>query len=137
MRDLLVATVRGYIGTPFHHQGRLPGVGLDCAGVGVCGLQDCQYPVQDQSGYGRIPTKGMLQQAILNHCDLIPLSDVLPGDFLLFAFRDEPQHIAVVSNITPMRIVHSYSEVGQVVENDLDELWQQRLRGCYRLKELE
>ena len=32
----LIEVARGYVGTPFHHAGRLPGVGLDCIGVPVC-----------------------------------------------------------------------------------------------------
>ena len=31
-----VRVARTYIDTPFQHMGRLPGVGLDCAGVLVC-----------------------------------------------------------------------------------------------------
>ncbi len=42
-REDFVRVARSYIGTPFHHQGRLPGVGLDCAGVIVCALAECGY----------------------------------------------------------------------------------------------
>lgn len=134
MRDAFIAAARSYLGTPFHHQGRLPGVGMDCAGVVVCALQSCGYAVVDHQGYGRIPSMGIFQQAVLEHCETIPQSEVLPGDLMLFAFRDEPQHIAIVSNLDPVMIIHAYSDVGRVVENGLDATWQGRLRGCYRLR---
>ncbi|QDU67719.1 NlpC/P60 family protein [Engelhardtia mirabilis] len=39
----------GYIGTPFHHQGRVPGVGLDCAGIALAAYaaQGVELPTID------------------------------------------------------------------------------------------
>ncbi len=31
--DAAIAAARTCLGTPFHHQGRAPGVGLDCIGL--------------------------------------------------------------------------------------------------------
>lgn len=132
-----IAVARSYIGTPFHHQGRLPGVGLDCAGVTVCALQQCAYSVNDVQGYGRIPSQGLFKQAILAHCSQIAASDILPGDLLLFAFRSDEQHLAIISQLDPVMLVHAYSDVGKVVENEMDAVWQGRLRGCYRLRGIE
>lgn len=129
-----IRVAKSYLGTQFIHQGRLPGVGLDCAGVVVCALRECDYEVHDKSGYGRIPTGGEFQAAVWLHCDQIKLAEVKPGDLMMFAFRQEPQHIAIVSQVEPILLIHSWSDVGRVVENGLDNIWQSRLRGCYRLK---
>lgn len=131
-RAEFISAARRYIGTPFQHQARLPGVGLDCAGVVVCALQECGYAVNDRQGYGRIPSQGIFTHAIVEHCDTIQQSDVLPGDLMMFAFRDEPQHIAVVAENN--MLIHAYQDVGRVVENSLDATWQSRLCGCYRLR---
>lgn len=125
---------RSYIGTPFHHQGRLPGVGLDCAGVVVCALVASGVTVQDVKGYGRVPTGGIFAAAVGAQCDKIELSDAQVGDFIMFAFRDEPQHIAMISGIDPIMLIHAYQDVGRVVENALDDTWKARMRGVYRLK---
>ena len=136
-RTTFVSTARSYLGTPFHHQGRVPGAGLDCAGVVVCALQEVGYSVQDRANYGRIPAGGEFTAAVLQHCDQITIDDVTVGDLMMFAFRTEPQHIAIVSSTEPLRLIHSWNEVGKVVENDMDKTWQLRLRGCYRLRGLE
>jgi cell wall-associated NlpC family hydrolase len=131
MRDRFVAAAKSYIGTPFHHQGRLPGVGLDCAGVVVCAAAACAMDIRDVRGYGRVPAGGMLEQAVLDHCDLVPLHGIRSGDIMLFCFLREPQHLAVFDN---GMLIHAYSSVGKVVENSFDDVWHARLRGCYRLK---
>ena len=136
-RSDFTAVARTFLGTPFHHQGRLPGVGLDCVGVVVCALKQLDWPVEDQSGYGRIPLQGRLISAIENHCDTISQEDIQPGDLMMFAFRSEPQHIAIVSATDPIMLIHAYQDVHRVVENDLDATWQSRLRGCYRLRGIE
>lgn len=130
----VVNAARSYLGTPFRHQGRLPGVGLDCAGTIVCALNHCGIAVRDVIGYGRIPSQGLFTKMVEEHCNRIKLEDVQVGDFMMFSFRDEPQHIAIVSNMEPMMIIHSYSGVGRVVENSVDYAWLKRLSGCYRLK---
>lgn len=132
-----MTTARTFLGTPFRHQGRLPGAGLDCVGVVVCALKQLGYHVEDQSGYGRIPLRGRLIAAIENHCDAISQEDIQPGDLMMFAFRSEPQHIAIVSAINPIMLIHAYQDVHRVVENGLDVTWQSRLRGCYRLRGIE
>lgn len=130
-REDFVAAARGYIGTPFHHQGRVPGVGLDCAGVIVCAAKACGYDVADIAGYGRIPSNGMLEQAVLCHCDQIAIEHVQTGDILLFKFRHEPQHLAIFDNGL---LIHAYSSIGKVIENGFDAAWRAKLVGCYRLK---
>jgi len=134
IRDEFVAMARSYVGTPFHHQGRLPEVGLDCAGVVVCAARACGYDVQDVQGYGRIPANGLLEQAVLSHCDQVPIADARNGDIMLFAFRNEPQHLAIYAD---GMIIHAYMQVNKVVENSLDDVWRSRLRGCYRLRGMD
>ena len=129
-----VEIARSYIGTPFKHQGRLPGVGLDCAGVVVCALREAGHPVADSATYGRVPANGVFVKAVESHCRRIAIAEIQHGDFMMFAFRGEPQHIAIYTG--DATIIHAYQSVGKVVEHDFDGIWRDRLRGCYRLKEL-
>jgi len=126
-----VAAARAMLGTPFKHQGRLPGVGLDCAGLVVCALREAGIEVRDVKGYARIPSKGLFVAMVREHCDEIAFSDLAAGDLCLFRFRSEPQHLAIYD---AGRILHSHSAVGRAVEHDLDVTWRGRLTGCYRLK---
>ena len=125
------------LGTPFRHQGRMPGIGLDCAGVVVCAANACGYKVADVQGYSRVPARGQFTTALLAHCDAIALDEALPGDLLMFAFQSEPQHIAILTGTAPLTLLHSYMQVGKVVEHDMDAGWRARLRGCYRLRGIE
>lgn len=132
-----IASVRSTIGTPFQHQGRVPGVGLDCVGVIVFALTENGYLVNDVSGYSRIPGGALLEAAILVHCSKISLHDVAVGDIMLFHFGHEPQHTAVVSSLVPLTIIHAYSDIRRVVENGFDALWKSRLVACYRINGIE
>lgn len=129
-----VEKARTYIGTPFKHQGRLPGIGLDCAGTVVCALRESGVEVTDVPAYGRIPANGLFLKMVADRCDKVQLENVQVGDFCMFAFSNDPQHIAIVSSLEPLMLIHAYSEVGKVVENSMDYAWLKRLRGCYRLK---
>ena len=42
----IIAIARACLGTPFRHQGRIPGVALDCAGlvVAVAAAPRCRLP---------------------------------------------------------------------------------------------
>ena len=129
-----VDIARSYIGTPFKHQGRLPGVGLDCAGVVVCALREAGYPVADAAAYGRIPNHGMFVKVVEMNYNRVTIAEIQHGDAMIFAFRNEPQHIAIYTGNETL--IHAYQEVKKVVEHDFDGIWLDRLRGCYRLKEV-
>jgi cell wall-associated NlpC family hydrolase len=136
-RNEFIDTAREFLGTPFHHQGRLPGVGLDCAGLVVCAARANGYEVADVQGYASTPSQGLFMKALLEHCNPIAQADVLPGDLMMFAFKSEPQHIAIVSGINPVMMLHAYAAVRGVVEHHLDTTWQNRLCACYRLRGIE
>lgn len=55
MRPDIAKAAESFIGTPFRHQGRKPGAGLDCVGVWVCALQACGVEVEDVTTYRRLP----------------------------------------------------------------------------------
>lgn len=136
-REAIVAAARAMLGTPFHHQGRVPGVGVDCAGLVVCALQQSGLDVSDRAGYGRIPAQGLFSQTVAEQCDAIDLADVQPGDLLSFAFRSDPQHIAIVVSIDPIMMIHAVQTNKRVVENGLDATWRERLRGAWRVRGID
>ena len=133
-REDFVSNARSMIGTPFHHQGRVPGVGLDCAGLVICAASELD--LGDKAGYGRIPSQGLFSQAVADQCDPVSLDVAVPGDIIMFAFRTEPQHVAIISSINPVMIIHAFKDAGRVVENSLDATWLGRLRGVWRIRGL-
>ena len=103
---------RACLETPFVHQGRVLGVGMDCAGVVAHAVSAAGLPVNDVFGYTRAPMGGLLKQTLDSHSFVrrIPVSETpVAGDILLMHFGNEPQHLAIAGETT---IVHAYQNVG-------------------------
>lgn len=134
--DEVVSAARECLGTPFRHQGRMVGLGLDCAGVVAHVCRVLALPIYDQTDYGPVPNAGQLQTALdaqpsLQRID--PIDQLLLADILLMRFTSEPQHIAIC---TGDAIIHAYESAGCVVEHVLSDVWQRRIFAVYRLIEI-
>ena len=136
----IVTQARSWLGTPFKHQARLKHVGCDCIGliVGVVGELDLtsingtKLIDYDAHGYSRLPDGQLLQQG-LEAC-LQPSDNMQAGDVVMMKFRDEPQHVGIVSDYgDEFGLIHCYAEAGKVVEHHLDELWSSRVLKSYRI----
>ena len=137
-REDFVLAAREYVGTPFHLQGRVKGVGVDCGGLFVLAARDCGYTVQDVQGYTAVLPKGLLWRTISPFCVKITADEVQAGDIGVFCFSSEPQHIAIVSGILPdVSLIHAHMSVGVVCETHMGAAWRRRLYGFYQLKGIE
>lgn len=133
-RAEILVEAREWIGTPFHHQGRIKGVGVDCVGLiyGVgqkFGLIDSDY-----TEYGREPHKNTLEREAVLRVDWLGDIEPQPADILLMRFLREPQHVAI---FTGRNIIHAYSGIGKVVEHILDDKWRKRVVGVYGFRGVE
>jgi len=131
--ELIVSAARACLGTPFRHQGRIVGVGLDCAGVVVEVAKAIGSNPIDVSGYGRVPVNGQLESVLDTQTDLERVLDISTrraGDILLLRFSGEPQHLAVLTDNNT--IVHSYEAVGKCCEHRLSSVWAARIVRVYR-----
>lgn len=123
----IIAEARTWLGTPFHHQGRVKGAGVDCIGlvIGVqhaLGLSDYDY-----GNYGRIPNPVVMGREL--RANMLPVPAVEPGTVLWFAFSAAPMHLGIV---TDTGLIHAYARAGRVVETGLDPQWVDRCRGVFR-----
>lgn len=131
----IIAAARACLGTPFRHQGRLPGIGLDCAGVAVEVARALGCAPLDVSGYGRTPAAGQLEAALEAQPDLERILDRearQPGDILLLRFTDEPQHLAILTDEGTM--IHSFEAVGICCEHTITRGWAARIVRVYRFR---
>ena len=149
-RDDFVAECRTYLGTPYRHQGRLKGVGVDCAGVlegAVLALglasEDARRAMQRlRTNYDRSPD-GTLERLLSTYMD--PISPMLrePGDVALMAWGIIPQHVAIFTE--PNRVIHAFNRVGglgkapngKVVEVSYSRSLQRITRTIYRFRGLD
>jgi cell wall-associated NlpC family hydrolase len=134
-REKIIETARGFLNTPFKHQGRNE-AGIDCAGLIINVGQALGYIHEDYryENYGRIPHKGKLEQNVDANLEKIELSDIQPGDIFLMTFNRYPQHLALVTSLSPLQIIHSYSGAGAVVEHICDGEWKDRVVAAYSYK---
>jgi NlpC/P60 family putative phage cell wall peptidase len=125
----MIASARACIGTPFHHQGRAIGIGLDCIGLIVVALTAAGFSVRDRSDYGRRPDGKSLIAAMNDH-GAAQVDDIQAGDVLVFRYDKQPQHVALASS--PETMIHSFAPAGKVVETSIGDYWKRRLTGIYR-----
>lgn len=124
----LVGAARRYVGTPFRHQGRST-AGLDCVGLLVRVAWDCGLTVRDRDGYGREPHRGLLRAGLQEN--LIPVTDMQPGDVLEMRIVSDPQHVALYTGTT---LIHALWQRGggAVREHSFDQRWRDRVVRVYR-----
>jgi len=128
----IIAAARGCLGTPFRHQGRVKGVGVDCAGLCVWVARELGLDHYDVDGYGRIPAGGEFGAHLDAMLEQVPAPT--PGGILFMTFGGEPQHVAIYTDCDT--IIHATSELGKVVEHRLDDLWRSRVFCCYKFREV-
>ena len=139
-RTLIFAKAREYIGTPFHQQGRVKGLGLDCAGLVLCVGEDLglRYrdgrPIHgfDYKDYGMYPVMDAMQteaeKIFVKKAD----SAIIPGDILTLRAPFLVHHMAIVSQLQQgMGIIHAYGGLGKIVEHLLDARWKSRIAGVF------
>ncbi len=128
----LQTAARQYLGVKFHHQGRQPWA-LDCGGLLILAAKDLGVELEDVAGYSRMPDGVTLKATMekqLSHANRKPQ----PNDILLMAFRHNPQHIAIVTDLNGgLGIIHAYEGVKCVTEHILDDVWLKRIRKVYTL----
>lgn len=109
----IVATARGFLGTPFHHMGRLPGAGLDCAGVLVCaaralGLVAADF---DVPAYTPTPDGASMLAWCRQYMAPVRYAEMQPGDAILLITDLHPQHLALLGDYRHggLSIIHAAS----------------------------
>lgn len=130
-RQQAIAIARDCLGTRFRHQGRAPGIGLDCVGLLVHVMRQLGLSEYDYQHYGRLPFFGSLERH-LTEAGLRPIDhqQAKLADVLLFRFDGGPQHVALQSDLG---MIHAFLLARRVVEHRIDNAWRNRLCGAYSL----
>jgi NlpC/P60 family putative phage cell wall peptidase len=151
-RREVVDAARCWIGTPFHHQGRLRGVGCDCGGLvgGVavdCGIvgRDFWTRVFDPAfgGYGAVPRRGSLTTVLARFLLPIDVDAAGIGDVLAMRFPELPaedHHVGIVADYVHggHSMIHAMSRApARVTEHRLAPPWRGRVAGAYRFPGLQ
>lgn len=134
--EKIVALARQWLGTPYHHQASLKGVGVDCLGLVLGGYQDlCGHIPEKIPAYSPDWGEAKDEETMLNGAEqhLIPImkSDMQPGDILIFRFRAHfiAKHAAIMS--FDAKMIHAI-ERSRVCEVHLSPWWHRRIAGVFR-----
>ncbi|HMO29744.1 NlpC/P60 family protein [Enterovirga sp.] len=135
----IVAAARGWIGTPYHHQASLKGVGCDCLGlvrgvwrelVGAEPEELVPYrPDWAEAGGGE-----SLLAAAERHFRPVPAGAAGGGDVVLFRWRGHlpAKHCAILSG--PASMIHAHDGAA-VAEVAFTPWWKRHLAGAFRFPE--
>lgn len=145
--EQIIAQARTWLGTSYHHQGRLKksargSGGVDCLGlvigvIGELGIQDGNgkpLTQADEFNYSMYPERGRLVGSISKHLREVRISEMRVGDVLLFRTFKDPQHVGLLTEYPGggSGLIHCNSSAGKVVEQPLSATWIKMLTHVYR-----
>lgn len=111
-----VEVARGWIGTPWAHQGRSR-TGIDCVGLVIEAAKECGLPIDLEPNYGRMQNYARAKALLSQFCERVANPEV--GDIVLY--KDSQRlHVAIVSELREgkiRRVIHAHSEDLSVVES--------------------
>ena len=121
----VLRVARSFLGTPFHHRGRSPGVGMDCAGLLICTARALGLvaPDFDVPEYRRAPD-GTLIDWCERYMKRIEREAMRPGDAVALVVDADPQHLGILGDYRHggLSIIHAASRrdgSGSVIETRL------------------
>lgn len=129
--ERVIAIARSWLGTPYHDQANLKGVGCDCLGLArgvwreLGGLEPLPIPPYNRDWGECGPHEGLAEGARRMMIE-IPPADAGPGALILF--RMQPRAIAKHLGIltAPDSFIHAYERLG-VIEEPLTQSWKRRI----------
>jgi NlpC/P60 family putative phage cell wall peptidase len=157
MRADIVALARGWLGTPYHHQASLKGVGCDCLGL-IRGVyaEACGRPAETPPPYSRDWAEASARETMIEaagrHMTRIDPGTVEPGDVLIFRLRPGAmaKHCAIVTEHPgpasgpaavrmaggQIKFIHAI-EGAAACEVYLTPWWRRRIAAAYRFPDQE
>jgi NlpC/P60 family putative phage cell wall peptidase len=129
--ELVIAAALSWLGTPYHDQASVRGIGCDCLGLvrgvwrEVVGPEPLALPPYSRD-WGETGPREPLAEAARKVMQELPVTAVRPGALLLFRMRTGAvaKHCGIVTALD--RFVHACERTG-VVEVRLDAAWRRRI----------
>ena len=139
-REAVVAAARSWIGTPYHHQASLKGVGCDCLGLlrgvwrEVVGAEPERTPPYRADWAEAGGEETLLAAARLHLVEIAP-DAARGGDVLLFRWRKRlpAKHCAILTGPAAMVHAHDGAAVAEVV---LTPWWRRHVAAAFAFPEL-
>jgi cell wall-associated NlpC family hydrolase len=130
----IVKEAESWIGTPFKHQGRIKGVGIDCYGLVVEVARHFGITKYKSPSYGRIPQPGLMWKTLRQEMIESNLNNAKPGYVFFMAFDKSPMHLAIFDG---ENIIHALALSGKCVKQRFTKEQAQKVRGVFYYKGVE
>ncbi len=124
----IIDLARSTLGTPFRHQGRQPGIGLDCVGLVLWVGHRLGLTRYDLTAYSRFPR----ERQLLTHAveaGFLEAKRPFAGCVLCLRLLELPQHLAIM---TDRGMIHACQNTGRVIEHRMDSTWRNRVVALLR-----
>ena len=140
-RTHIISLARAWLGTPYHHQASLRGVGTDCVGL-VRGIwrelhdgTDAEAAPAYTRDWAEASGRETLIEAARRHLIEIAPSQIQPGDVLIFRWRRHTlaKHCAILS--APAAMIHAL-EGAPVSEVAFTPWWRRHLAAAFAFPDL-
>jgi NlpC/P60 family putative phage cell wall peptidase len=139
--EAVIAAARGWLGTPYHDQASLKGVGCDCLGLArgvwreIVGPEPEPLPPYSRD-WGEVGPREVLVEGALKWLVPQPLHEVAAGSLVLFRMRRRAvaKHIGILTGSG--RFVHAVENLG-VIEQALTPDWGRRVAFAFLFPEPE
>jgi NlpC/P60 family putative phage cell wall peptidase len=133
--DAVVRVARSWIGTPYHHQASVRGIGADCLGL-VRGVwrelygREAEAPPPYSRDWAEVTGHETMLAAAARHLRPIAPAEAGAGDVLVFRLRagTVAKHAAILTGQATM--IHAM-EGGPAAEVPLSPWWRRRIAGAF------
>lgn len=123
----VITEARSWLDTPYIHQHREKGHGVDCVGlpIGVSRALDLVAADFDVTGYSPNPDGKTLLELCDRYMTRVPTWAMKPGHVLVLRFDQYPQHMGILGDYLHggLSLIHAFAHSngkGRVVEHRLD-----------------
>lgn len=139
-RDHIVQAAEGWLGTPYHHQAALKGVGADCIGF-IRGVRaellgfDVDYRPRYSPAWGEVDRDELLLKAAHDYFVPVDYDGWKAGDLLVFRvkFSASAKHCGIACDAENM--LHAVSK--RAVIKTTIGAWSSRIAGVFKFPGVE
>ena len=130
-----------FVGTPWIHQGRRKGVGVDCIGMVIGAVKEVDDFGYDHTSYSMDPNWPLLKSQMEMYAGCVSSTEegatpaelklvMEPGDILVFNLFGQPRHVGMF--VGDNTFLHSFATLGEVAPFQLNGKWLRRMFAVYR-----
>ena len=128
-----------WIGTKYVHQGKVKGLGVDCAQFVAAIVRSSGRKIQIAENYGREEDGVLLMATLAEYGDFVPTNQMAPADMIAFCHisqrqKDKPRHLALVREIVPRTTFIIHASALGIRRHRINTWWRDCIHSVWRLR---